>query len=168
MVRPNYNLIRFIRRNIRMMKKEYGGPITIYRLNTTTTNLQTGTKTADRDSVYVRRAVVLPNRLSRDAIQSISLLASYNKIAQGGTYDPGQRRFIIDRSDVSSSWELSQDDWIVYNNKRYDIKTIDDFEQNTAWLVVAREIESVTPEQDKYGYPDNYIEFSDSVSYTVA
>lgn len=167
MVRPNYNLIRFIRRNIRMLKKDYGSPITIYKLNDTTTNIKTGVKTVNRDSVFVRRAVVLPNRLTREQIQSISLISANKKVVQGGAFDPGRRRFIVDRSDVSN-WELSQDDWIVYDDKRYDIKSIDDFEQNTAWYIVAKEIEGVTPEQDRFGYPNHYIEFDQTASYTVA
>ena len=149
-----------------MLKKEYGGPITIYKLNSSTTNLQTGEKTVNRDSMFINRAVVLPNKLSRDAVQSISLISANKQIVQGGTYDPGERRFIIDRTDASS-WDLVKDDWIVYDDKRYEIKTIEEFEQNTAWLVVGREVERVTPEQDRYGYPDNYIDFSDIAAYTV-
>lgn len=164
MTRPNYNLIRFIRRNIRMLKKEYGGPITIYKLNTATTNLQTGAKEVDRDSLFIRRAVVLPNRLTRDVLQPISLISANKKVVQGGTYDPGQRTFIIDRSDASD-WDLSQDDWLVYEGKRYDIKTIDEFEQKTAWLIIARELEGVTPQEDHSGHPDSYINLSDNLSW---
>lgn len=159
MVRPNYNLIRFIRRCINMMKKEYGSPITVYKLGTATTDLETGVKTATRSSVYVSRAVVLPNRLTRDVIQSIALISANKKMVEGGTYDVGTRQFIIDRRDVPG-WELVQDDWIVYNNKRYDIKKIEEFEQDTAWLVVAREIESTAPEQDLPGETYNLLGFS--------
>jgi hypothetical protein len=166
MVRPNYNLIRFIRRNIRMLKKEYGGPITVYRLLDTTTNMQTGVKTVSRSSTYIRRAVVMPNRLTRDQVQSISLISANKKVVQGGEYDPGQRTFIIDRTDVPSTWTIRQDDWVVYENKRYDIKHIDEFEQKTAWLIVAREIEGVSPEEDQYGYPNDRMDLEDAASYT--
>ena len=87
MTKPNYNLIRFIRRCIYQMKREYGGPITVYRLINTGTDLQTGVKTVNRDSIDVVRAVVLPNRLTREAIQSISVISADKKIVQGGTYD---------------------------------------------------------------------------------
>lgn len=166
MVRPNYNLIRFIRRNIRMLKKEYGSPITIYKLNETNTNVKTGVKTVDRDSIFIRRAVVLPNYLTREQIQSISLISANKKIVQGGTFDPGRRRFIIDRSDVPN-WELAHDDWIVYDGKRFNIKIIDDFEQNTAWYITASEIAGVIPEQDRYGYPNHLIEFNQTVSAVI-
>lgn len=164
MVRPNYNLIRFIRRNIRTLKKEYGGPITLYSLDSATTNLQTGVKSVSRSSLYISRAVVLPNNLTREAVQTISIISANKKVVQGGTYDPGERKFIIDRSDAPG-WELVYDDWIVYNGKRYDIKKIEEFEQSTAWLVIGREVERVIPAEDHYGYPNNYLGLTDSASY---
>jgi len=167
MTRPNYNLIRFIRRCISQMKREYGGPVTIYHLNDATTNLQTGVKSVDRDSVYISRAVVLPKKLSRDAVQSISLISANKKVVQGGTYDPGTRTFIIDRRDVPSDWDLRQDDWIVYDSKRYDMKWISEFEQKTAWLVVGREVERLVPEEDIYCAGTSLITLSDEVSYFI-
>lgn len=161
MVRPNYNLIRLIRRNIRQMKKEYGSPITVYRLNSTSTNMKTGTKTVSRDSVYVPRAVVLPNSLTRAQAQSISVISANKQVVQGGTYDPGQRRFIIDRLDVPE-WSIDQDDWIVYSGKRYDIKSIEEFEQDTAWLIVAREIKGASVHQDLHTKIVDYLGITDT------
>ena len=83
-------------------------------------------------------------------------------------YDVGMRTFIIDRRDAEFS-TLKNDDWIVYNNKRYDIKAIQEFEQETAWLIVARELEGVVPAQDRpaKGY-DNLLEMIQTASATVA
>lgn len=166
MVRPNYNLIRLVRRCIGQLKKEYGSPITLYSLDSATTDLKTGEKTASKDSIFIRRAVVLPNALTREQIQSISLISANKKVVQGGTFDPGLRRFIIDRRDAPG-WELKQDDWIVYDDKRYDVKKIEEYEQKTAWLVVGKEVERMVPEEDRYGYPDNYINFTSEVDYSL-
>jgi len=167
MARPNYNLIRFIRRCIRQMKKEYGSPITIYKLNSTSTDRRTGTKTVDRDSVYVDRAVVLPDKLTRAAVQNISVISANKQVVQGGTYDPGTRRFIIDRTDVPN-WELQQDDWIVYSGYRYDIKVIEDFEQDTAWLVTATKVDGSKVNEDIRNKPSQNMILSDSAEATVS
>jgi hypothetical protein len=161
MVRPNYNLIRFIYRAIQAMKKEYGSPITVYRLNSTTTNMQTGAKTVSRDSIFVRRAVVLPNSLTRAQMQTISVISANKQIVQGGTYDPGQRRFIIDRRDVPD-WEMGMDDWIVYNDKRYEFKTVEEFEQSTAWLITAREVKGGPVHQDHHAKIGHYLGVTDT------
>lgn len=163
MARPNYNLIRFVRRCIRQMKAEYGGQITLYKLSSTSTDRQTGVKTVTRESTVINRAVVLPDTLTRDRQQSISLISANKQVVQGGTYDPGTRRFIIDRADASG-WELDQDDWIVYDGSRYDIKSIEDFEQNTAWLVTAKQVRGATVNEDIYQTVSQLMTLSDTAS----
>lgn len=150
MGRPNYNLIRFIRRCIRQMKREYGNEITVYKLGTTTTNYDTGVRSENHSSVFIRRAVVLPVKLSRDVIQTISIISANKKLLQGGSIDQGVRRFIIDRSDVPSTFSIHKDDWIVYDGRRYDVKTADEYEYKTAWLLTAKMIEGNPDYEDKY------------------
>lgn len=157
MVRPNYNLIRFIRRCIKQMKKEYGNPITIYRLDSVTTNYDTGVKTHARTSVSIKRAVVLPATLTREVIQTISIISANKQLVQGGLFYPGVRRFIIDRSDVSSSYSIEPDDWIVYNGARYDIQSVEEFEYKTAWLVIAKRIEGAPVYEDHHVKANGYL-----------
>jgi len=157
MTRPNYNLIRFIRRNILQLKKEYGNPITVYQLLTANTNLESGVKTETHDSAYIPRAVVLPVTLTRAVIQSISMISANKQVVQGGTFDPGLRTFIIDRRDVPSTFELKQDDWITYDGERYDIKRVDAYEYKTAWLVQAKLIEGAPAYEDLHTKTNSYL-----------
>lgn len=170
MSRPNYNLIRFIRRNISTLKKEYGGPITVYKLESTTTNLDTGVKTHTRTSQYIRRAVVLPATLSREVTQTISLISANKKIVQGGSYDVGKRRFIIDRQDVPSTFTIDNDDWIVYDGVRYEFIAVEEFEQKTAWLVVAKAVHGdANVEEDHYAKSNSYLlDLTQTVNVTVS
>ena len=156
MTRPNYNLIRFIRRCIRQMKKEYGNEITVYKLNTATTNYDTGARSKTHTSVYIRRAVVLPVKLSRDVIQTISVISANKQLLQGGTLDQGVRQIIIDREDVPTTFDIHKDDWIVYSGKRYDVKTVDEYEYKTAWLVTAKMVEGNPDYEDKYARVNDY------------
>lgn len=143
------------------MKKDYGGSITLYVLNSVDTDYETGVKTSGHTSYDIDRAIVLPNRIKREAVQTISVISVNKKMVQGGTYDTGFRHFIIDRKDLPSNVVLKNDDWLVYNHKRYDIKTIDEFEQNTAWVVVAKEVEGATPYEDLNAPLNTLITFSD-------
>lgn len=169
MTRPNYNLIRFIHTAIRMMKREYGGSITVYRLVDTTTNFDTGVKSHTHNSTYIPRAVVLPSKMLREVTQTISLISSNKKIVQGGSYDTGLRWFIIDRSDVASTFTLDKDDWIVYDSARYDIIEIDEFEYRTAWMIKAKRIDGEAPvRQDHYLKTNGYLlDLEQTVSVTV-
>lgn len=169
MARPNYNLIRFIRRNVKMLKAEYGNPITIYNLGTTTTNYSTGVKTHTRTSVYVARAIVLPSRIRPEVIQSISMISANKKVVQGGSFEAGKRTIIIDRQDVDSDFIITNQDWIVYDGKRFDITQIDEFEYRTAWLIQAKVIEGAEVPEDLYTNGNAYLlSLTQSASATIA
>jgi hypothetical protein len=157
MVRPNYNLIRFIRRNITQLKREYGNPITVYQLESASTSYETGVKTETHNSVFIRRAVVLPVTLTRAVVQTISMISANKQVVQGGTFDPGLRTFIIDRRDVPSTYELHQDDWITFDGFRYDIKKVDEYEYKTAWLVQAKLIEGAPAYEDLHNKTNSYL-----------
>src|SRR4030042_729535 len=141
MVNANYNLIRFIRRCIYQMKREYGGDIQINVLGTVNTNYQTGGKSAYWTAYNISRAVVLPVRIKREVVQTISMISANKKFVQGGTFETGTRTFIIDRRDCPALPAINKEDWIVYDNKRYEIKWVDEFEQGTAWLIIGKELE---------------------------
>jgi len=141
MAKSNYNLIKFIRRTIYQLKREYGGSIVVYVLGAVSTDYQTGVKAASHTSYHIDRAIVLPNRVKREVIQTISMISANKKFVQGGTFDAGTRTFIIDRRDVPGLDSINNDDWLVYDGKRYEIKWIDEFEQSTAWIIIGREIE---------------------------
>lgn len=163
----NYTLIRFIRGNINRLKKEYGGVVSIYILGGVSTDYETGQKVATHTSYQINRAIVLPSRLSRDAVQSISLISVNKKIVQGGTYDVATRTFIIDRRDVPAITAIGEDDWLVYDNKRYEIKWVDEFEQQTAWVIVARAVTGAPLEQDIPRIHNNFLAIADKATATI-
>jgi hypothetical protein len=152
----NYNLNRLVRSVTYQMKKQYGGEITLYKLVSAATDRSTGVKTETHTSVYIRRAVVLPVRVKRELIQSISQISANKKLVMGGNFDVGVRMFIVDRRDAPG-FELTNDDWIVYDHTRYDIEAIDEYEQATSWLITARAIEGAAPYEDIRANGTDYI-----------
>jgi hypothetical protein len=168
MVRPNYRLIQFIRRNIRKLKAEYGNPITVYSQAVATTNHATGVKSITRESKYIKRAIVLPSRIRPEVIQSISVISSNKKVLQGGAFEAGKRTFIIDRTDVDSDWVVTAQDWIVYDGKRFDITQVDEYEYKTAWLIQAKVVEGALVNEDFYAKGNAYLlSLTQSASATI-
>ena len=94
----------------------------------------------------MRRAVIVPSRIDRTVQQTISIISANKEFVTGGHYDVNQRDFIIDRHDVPSLPELTADDWIVYNRRKYQIKTVEDFEVDAGWIISARELVGEVPE----------------------
>ena len=143
----NHTLNRFIRRTLYSLKRQYGGRADVYKLIDTETDYQSGVKTVSKVVTVVRKCIVLPVKIAREVVQTITQISTNKMFVYGGTYDAGTRMFIIDARDMPTDHEFTNDDWIVYNGRRYDMKNIEEFEQHTAWVIVAREVKGVRPEQ---------------------
>jgi hypothetical protein len=150
-------LNRMIRQTLYSLKRQYGGTVNVYRLNDAQTDVRTGRKTIDKDVFVVRRAVVLPVRVSREVIQTISQISANKAFVYGGSFDSGLRKFIIDARDLPEGFAFTSDDWLVYNGRRYEIKAIWEFEFGAAWIVVGKELMGRAPEQVHLVAADNLL-----------
>jgi hypothetical protein len=140
-------LTHLICRALYTLKREYGGTISVYRLNDVAVNRRTGVKTVDRDVFVVDRAVVLPVTVTREVIQSISQISADKKFVMGGQFVQGKRTFIVEVRDLPDGFALKDDDWVVYRDKRYDLESIQEFENRAGWIVVGTELPDRRPEQ---------------------
>lgn len=143
----NRSMNRFLRKTLYSLKRQYGGRVDVYKLGSTDTDYETGVKTYARSMITVSKCIVLPVKIQREAVQSISVISANKTFVYGGTYDAGSRMFIIDARDLPDGYEIVNDDWLVYNDRRYDIKDITEFEQHTGWVITGREVRGVRPEQ---------------------
>ncbi len=136
----NYNLNNRIRQALYILKRAFGGTVTLYKLRDTTTDYETGQKTVDTVSYTISRCIVLPVRLQREVIQTISIISANKKFVQGGAYDSGLREFIIDARDLPRGLLIRQDDWLVYDDRRYELKIVHELEQKTGWHIIGKEV----------------------------
>lgn len=144
----NRYLPRRIRQTIYKLKRLYGAKIVVYKQGTKETNIQTGVITwTGREAHTVNRAIISPAKLDRQQVQTISMISADKQFVYGGTFDRGARWFYIDPQDLPTGHEILMDDWIVYNGKKYEIKTVKDNEFDSLWEVLGVELVGVTPEQ---------------------
>jgi hypothetical protein len=140
------------------LKREYGvGPLSIYSHIETTVDLTTGEKSIDKTVTVLQRVVSLPAKVSRDVIQTISMISANKEFVYGGTYDSRTRDILIDRYDAPTL-ELGKDDWFVLDGHKYEIKSIQEFETRTGWLVVARQTDDALPEQIHVLHADHLLD----------
>ena len=139
---------RQIRRAIYTLKRMYGNPVVLYEQGTKTTNTRTGEIIwTGRVANEVRKAIVLPVKISREQVQTISMISADKQFVYGGTFDQGKRWFYIDPLDLPDGLEVKEDFWIVYRGKKYEIKTVTNSEFDSLWEIMAVELVGVTPEQ---------------------
>ena len=130
-----------IQQTVYKLKRIYGRKIDLYRQGTLETNTLTGVKTwSGRSSVVVHRCIVLPVKLSRGQIQTISMISANKQFVEGGMFDTASRWFYIDPRDLPTNYEIKRDDFLIYENKKYEFKDIKYNEFDLLWEVLGVEL----------------------------
>jgi len=135
----NYSLNQQIRRVLYALKRQYGGTIVVYQNGAVTTDTKTGEVTRTKTVTRIQRAVVLPETISREVKQSISLISANKQMVTGGGYEAGKRLFIIERRDCPNL-VLKQSDWLVYHGRKYAIENFEEYEFETAYIIHGKEL----------------------------
>lgn len=149
----NPSMDHLIRRTLYDLKMRYGNEIQIYRLTSASTDYETGVKTATKQVIDVRRAVVMPTAEMRKFFASIAFItASKQFLAPGNQgFDQSSRGFIIEHRDLAEvgeeDFEFQPEDWIVYRGRRYDVEMIERLEWDSGWLIVGKELKGTVPER---------------------
>lgn len=156
-------LKQLMRRTLYSLKRQYSSSIDIYTINSTTTNPETGVVGIDKDVVHLKRAIVLPARMTRDVKKSISQISSNKMFVVGGTYDAGRRIFIVDRRDTSDL-TLTSNSYLVYKKRKYEIESFQEFEFEAGWSIVGRELVGEVPEQIYLLSADNLLSLTQEAS----
>lgn len=159
----NNNVTQRMKAVLYALKKEYGGPISIYKKGTSQTNPATGEKTVLRTALPIRRAAILPGNISRNEIRGISLISANKQLVQGGQYDIESRTFIVDGLDAPSL-ELTEDDWVVCDGMKFQVQRFEEFPSGTAWVIGTKAVLGEKPEQIIFARADNLLDLSSSAS----
>jgi len=135
----NFGLNQQIRRVLYALKRQYGGTIVVYQNGTVTTDTKTGETTRTKTATRIQRAVVLPETISREVKQSISLISANKQMVTGGGYEAGKRLFIVERRDCPHL-VLKESDWLVYHGRKYSIENFEEYEFEAAYIIHGKEL----------------------------
>lgn len=163
----NLNLKQRIKAALYELKKQYGGgPVFLYTFGGTVTNVETGVKTVTKTVTKVPKAVILPAKMTREVVQTISQISANKAFVYGGYFDSRVRTFIIARTDCPGLL-LKDDDWLVFDGRKYEIKAIQEFENESAWVVTARHQIGDTNEQIHLLASDHLLDITQSAEATL-
>ena len=138
----NFNPIhnRFMRLALYVHKRRNGATVYVRRKVQVVSDSETGQTEWTVMTWKVRRVAVLPAKYQRENKMNAAAMTANRAIVQGGGYDTSGRHFLFDRCEVPADLVLKKDDWIVFNDRHYDIDSIVEYEYDTAWLVTAKEL----------------------------
>lgn len=156
----NRNLQKIYRQVLYSLKKQYGDKITICQNTSVTTNYVTGAKSYTCSRTSISRAILLPTNFTRKTDYRLPMVSANKLFAFGATFDVGTKLIVIDVSDVPTYFELTQDDWILIDNTRYEIVAIEELEYHAGWIVGAKQVAGMTADLEVS------LDTSDSLSIT--
>jgi len=131
--------LQYIRATLYRMKRSYGLPIDLCQQILGSTNLETGEKDITYMKTHIARAIVQPARTSRSFVYDLAYISANKDFTSGGFFDASDRRVIIDAADLPADWELDNDQFVIFNNRRFDIKGFYEFEANMGFILMLRE-----------------------------
>jgi len=132
----NPGLQRRIRDALYRLKLDYGVLADVYKLISSETDYDTGTKTESTTKVSVRRAIKMPASTARATYIS-PYFTQTNKpfITKGSGWDEATDVFVFDGRDLRN-YDFAIQDWIVHNHVRYEVKSFEEFGDKAGWLVL--------------------------------
>lgn len=113
------------------LKMDMGQVITV-GVRSSTSNLATGNTTFTEDTFTIPNAIYLPLNLRAQFLRSIG-------IHKEGYLESGNREILIDADDIPAGKSLlNQKGFVVINNKKADIVSVDDFQH--AFIVTIKQV----------------------------
>ncbi len=140
MIQPRRKTTRHIRRVLYSLKNEYGFAVTFYNISTETVDYKTGARENVTEHLNVRKAVVLPRKLTQKFEFDLAYIAAGKNMTYGGLYNTGTRKIIVDRRDVGD-FEIKVDGYFTWQGNRYQIAEVVDVEFDTGWLILGRVVD---------------------------
>ena len=141
------NTLRQIRQIVYSLTRTYGVHVDIYQPDDAITNdRRTGEITKTFSITRLSHVMVLTGEMIRTFTYDLSYIASNKNFTYGGLFERNTRIFIFNRADMAKSFRFDLNDHLVYDSRRYEIKSIDKTAGEYGYLVLANDIAEV-PDQ---------------------
>ncbi len=128
---------RFIRKLLYSLKKEYGFDLTFHKMTEQTLDTELGTSEQTFEIKRVKRAIILPDSKQSTFEYDLAFIAAAKNFTYGGSYDTSLRKIIVDKQDLGD-YEIEIRDYIIWDEKRWEVAKISSFELSTGFIVHVR------------------------------
>lgn len=122
-------------------------------------NLETGSKTVTKTNFVIKKAIGLPANTA-----SLSLIGQLG-INQGPVIDRVDKIVIIDKADLPRTFSPENDDYIVINHQRYEVKTHQTYDHFIVYAI--RLLIGVETDEIHKKVAFSKLTIIDSASYTL-
>jgi hypothetical protein len=131
--------LKHTKNTIYRLKQRMGLPIYYHIIDEHSVDPITGEKTTVLSVINIKKAVVLRAREFRSFVYDLAFISANKDFTTGGFFDPEDRRVLLQASDLNGHnpqiW-----DYFIFQNDRYDVKEVLEFENNYAFGLLARKV----------------------------
>lgn len=152
-------MYNYFRTTLYALKREYGQPVDFYEVVSATPNLETGRKTVAKTKTAVRRAVVLPEKISQRLAATLATVDTGRNFNYGGVLKQGRHLVIVDRRDITG---VKVDSYAVIKHQRYSVLKVDDYQD--AYLVTLATVKEHPVEEFLDGFASSRLNLTQTPS----
>lgn len=111
----------FVKNTVRVLIREYGIPITWQLLSSTTRDAKTGLRKTNTQDYTIRKALVLPEIVTRKFAYDLAYIAAGKNFTYGGEYDRGLVPIAVLTTDLPVGF--SNNDFVLINKQQYGVQS---------------------------------------------
>jgi len=132
---------RHIRQILYEYRLRYGVPAELYLTSVGDINIETGDKAITFTCIQIPQLITESVDLIKKFEYDISFIKANSNFAYGAFFEVGDRFAILDSIFLpSEDTQIGQNDYFVYNSRRYDPKKIQKLDGDTGYLLQLRSI----------------------------
>jgi hypothetical protein len=157
--------LKFMKNAIYKLKRSFGVPIEYYKINSHSTDLESGVFATTHTCIPIAKAVVLRAREFRSFVYDLAYISANKDFTEGGFFDPQDRRVLLDVSDLPLGFNPAVDDYFILDGNKYEIKEVLEYGENYTFQMLARQLRGSLKTQIQK--PVSILELSDSASQEI-
>lgn len=141
MANKTKNQLRYIKQNLYDLKRRFGFALDIYHNSTNIINTQTGQRTEVKVIHHIKRALILPLTLAlKNYLGGTGAFSMAN-------YEVGDKMVVVDFRDLPDNYIITLTDYIIVQNIRYKLISIENSEINQCLQIMMREVKGQLPNE---------------------
>jgi hypothetical protein len=132
--------LKYISNVVYKLKRSYGLPVDLHSINTHDVDVETGVKTTTHDVIHIRQAPVLSAKYFMSFVYDLAYISANKDFTTGAIFDPSDRGILLDAKDLNG-YEPKPRDFVNFQDKRYDVFNVLEFENNRFYVLFVRRVE---------------------------
>jgi hypothetical protein len=138
---------RATRTGLYRLRRQWGVPADLYRLEVGAADLDTGLTTDIKTKYAIPQFITWLVTETEKATYALAYARANSNFTYGAIFEVGDRTGIIDGVYLPDGFDLQQNDYVVYDGERYDIRSFGKLDGGAGYVMHLRNVPGTFPGQ---------------------